>query len=236
MGNHKFTVIIACFNEEANIEHCLKSVLAACPDAEILVVHGGSDQTGAITLRMAGEFPQIRLVKNENDRGKGHAIRTGIAAASHDVMAQFDADNQFFAEDLPALVAPIFRDEADVTLGSRFMGSSDRTAYKPSFFRDIGNRSLSLYVTLLTGRPVTDVTAGVKAWTRKSIEAINLKDDRYSYEAEIVVRAAVLKQRVKEVPVRYASRIAGNSMHSNNLAVIRAGLTIMAHCLRFRFR
>jgi glycosyltransferase involved in cell wall biosynthesis len=185
---------------------------------------------------MAGEFPQIRLVKNENDRGKGHAIRTGIAAASHDVMAQFDADNQFFAEDLPALVAPIFRDEADVTLGSRFMGSSDRTAYKPSFFRDIGNRSLSLYVTLLTGRPVTDVTAGVKAWTRKSIEAINLKDDRYSYEAEIVVRAAVLKQRVKEVPVRYASRIAGNSMHSNNLAVIRAGLTIMAHCLRFRFR
>lgn len=231
-----YSVIISCFNEAANIEHCLRSVVRACPDAEVLVVHGGSDKTGEITMELARQFPNVRLVRNENDRGKGHAIRTGISAASCDVQVQFDADNQFFADDLPNAVAPILSGNADVTLGSRFMASSDRTAYKPSLFRDLGNRTLSLYVTLLTGRKVTDVTAGVKAWTRSSIGQIDLTDDRYSYEAEIVVRAAVLKLRVKEVPVRYASRSAGDSMHSNNAAVIKAGFTIIKNCIGYRLR
>lgn len=231
-----FSIIISCFNEADNIERCIRSVVAACPGAEVLVVHGGGDRTGEITLKLAREFPQVRLVRNENDRGKGHAIRTGIDAARHDVQLQFDADNQFYAEDLPVLAAPILAGEADVTLGSRFMPSSDRTAYRPSLFRDLGNRALSLYVTMLTGRRVTDVTAGVKGWTRKAITEIALTDDRYSYEAEIVVRAAVLGLRVKELPVRYASRSAGDSMHADNLAVIKAGFTIMAKCLLFRGR
>ena len=103
----QYSVIISCFNEEDNIERCVRSVVAACPDAEVLVVHGGTDRTGEITLELAQKFGKVRLVHNENDRGKGHAIRTGIAAATCDVHVQFDADNQFFAEDLPALVAPI---------------------------------------------------------------------------------------------------------------------------------
>ena len=203
------------------------------PESEILVVHGGTDRTSEIATRLKTEISAVRVVRNENDRGKGHAIRKGIECATHDVMAQFDADNQFFATDLPALVDPILEGSVDVTLGSRFLPSADRSAYKPSFFRDYGNRTLSAYVGLLCGKKVTDVTAGVKAWTQKAIEAIDLTDDKYSYEAEIVVRAFRLGLRVKDIPVRYSSRSAGESMHSSSFKVIRAGLMIMFNCLKY---
>lgn len=206
------------------------------PESEILVVHGGTDRTAEIADTLKAEIPAIRVVRNENDRGKGHAIRKGIECAAHDVMVQFDADNQFFATDLPALVDPILAGAADVTLGSRFLPSADRSAYKPSFFRDYGNRTLSAYVGLLCGKKVTDVTAGVKGWTRKAIQAIDLTDDKYSYEAEIVVRAIRLNFQVKEIPVKYSSRAAGESMHTSSLKVIIAGLTIMKNCLDYQNR
>jgi glycosyltransferase involved in cell wall biosynthesis len=129
------SVIISCFNEEENIEQCVRSVAMAMPESEILVVHGGTDRTAEIANSLKAEIPAIRVVRNENDRGKGHAIRKGIDSATHDIMVQFDADNQFFATDLPALVDPILAGRADVTLGSRFLPSADRSAYKPSFFR-----------------------------------------------------------------------------------------------------
>lgn len=206
------------------------------PESEILVVHGGTDRTAEIADQLKAEIPAIRVVRNEDDRGKGHAIRKGIECAAHDVMVQFDADNQFFATDLPALVDPILAGAADVTLGSRFLPSADRSAYKPSFFRDYGNRTLSAYVGLLCGKKVTDVTAGVKGWTRKAIQAIDLTDDKYSYEAEIVVRAIRLNFQVKEIPVKYSSRAAGESMHTSSLKVIIAGLTIMKNCLHYQNR
>ncbi len=203
------SIIVSCWNEEKNIENVIRGVAAAMPDAEIVIVHGGNDRTLEIAKCLAAEFPQVLPIRNENDRGKGHGIKTGVARASADIMAQFDADLQFFATDLPALVKPLLEGRADVVLGSRFLPSSDRDAYKPSFFRDMGNRLLAGYVSLLIGQKVTDVTAGTKSWTRGAIEKIDFRDDRYSYEAEIVVRAGLLRQRIIEIPVSYASRSEG---------------------------
>ncbi len=225
-----FSVIVSAWNEEKNIENVIRSVAAATPAAEIVVVHGGTDRTLEIAKTLQAEFPQVVAVRNENDRGKGHGIKTGIARASGNYMAQFDADLQFFATDLPALVQPLLDGKADVCVGSRFLPSSDWAAYKPSFFRDMGNRVLSAYISVLIGQKVTNVTTGMKAWTRGAIQEIDFRDERYSYEAEIVVRAGLLRQRIVEVPVSYASRSEGESMHRSNLAVIRAGLVIMRKC------
>src|SRR6516164_4244617 len=154
------SIIVSCWNEEKCIENVIRSVAAAMPSAEIVIVHGGNDKTLEIARTMQAEFPQVVPVRNENDRGKGHGIKTGVAKASGKFMAQFDADLQFFASDLPALVQPLLDGRADVVLGSRFLASSDRAAYKPSFFRDMGNRLLATYVSVLIGQKVTDVTAG----------------------------------------------------------------------------
>jgi glycosyltransferase involved in cell wall biosynthesis len=224
------SIIVSSWNEEQSIENVIRSVAAAMPEAEIVIVHGGNDRTLEIARSLQNEFPQVLPVRNENDRGKGHGIKTGIARASGHYMAQFDADLQFFASDLPALVQPLVAGQADVCLGSRFLPSSDRAAYKPSFFRDLGNRVLAAYISVLIGQKVTDVTAGMKSWTRGAIERIDFRDDRYSYEAEIVVRGGLLRQRIREVPVCYASRSDGESMHKSNLAVIRAGMVIIVKC------
>jgi glycosyltransferase involved in cell wall biosynthesis len=227
------SVIISCFNEEKCIDRCIRDVAAAMPAAEIVVVHGGKDRTLQIAKSLQSEFPQIVAVYNENDRGKGHGVKTGIANASGEVMAQFDADMQFFATDLPALVQPLLSGECDVCLGSRFLPVSDRAAYKPSLFRDLGNRVLAGYVSTLIRKKVTDVTAGVKSWTRAAITEIDFRDDKYTYEAEIVLRAGLLGLRLKEIPVAYASRHEGQSMHANNLAVIKAGTVIILKCLGY---
>ena len=234
MATPEVSILVSCRNEEANIERCIREVARVLPDAEILIIDGGTDRTFEIAESLRREFPGVRPVKNIGDRGKGHAIRTGIAEAAAPVMAQFDCDLQFFAEDLPAVLAPVLRGECDLTLGSRFLQGSDRSAYQPVFFRDAGNRLLSFYVSLLAGRRVTDATAGIKAWTREAMRKIDFHDDRYSYEAEMIVRAAKLGLRIADIPVRYASRVAGESMHQNSWKVIQAGVVIMAKTLAAR--
>lgn len=218
------------------IGECIGRLTSVLPEAEILIVDGGTDRTLEMAEEAARANPRIVAVRNKDDRGKGHAIKTGIAVASADIMAQFDADLQFRAEDLPRLIEPVARGECDLCLGSRFLPGADRKAYRPVAVRDAGNRLLSLYISLLIGKRVTDVTAGVKAWTREAITKIDFRNDAYSYEAEMVVRAARLGFRMREVPVSYASRTRGASMHRNSLAVAKAGAVIMAKALSARFR
>ena len=230
------SVIVACRNEEASIEACLTQLIKVLPEAEILVVDGGTDGTFDIASSMALKHPLIIPIRNENDRGKGHAIKTGIARASHVIMAQFDADIQFSASDMPRILAPVGNGDCDLCLGSRFLPGADWGAYQRIPTRDLGNRVVSLFVSLLINHRVTDVTAGVKAWTKAAITAIDFRDDAYSYEAEMVVRAGRLGLRILEMPVSYASRVAGQSMHKNTLALAKAGLVILAKSFAARLR
>lgn len=230
------SVLIACRNEEDNIGPCLESVAAALPEAEILVIDGGHDRTGEQVVRLAGADSRIRYIPHAPDRGKGHAIHDGIALARAPVMAQFDADLQFEAADLRALLAPVQAGACDLCIGSRFLPGSIWENSRPSFCRDFGNRVLSGWVSLLTGRRATDVTTGMKAWSRAAIDRIDFRDEAYSYEAEIIVRAARLGLRIQEIPVRYASRLQGVSMHRNQFALAKAGGVIALKSLQAHLR
>lgn len=229
------SVIIACFNEEQTIEKCIRAVAENVPGAEILVAVGGVDRTLMIAEEVSKELSNVVAFRNVNDRGKGHAIKVSVARARGRFMAQFDADLQFFAEDLPALLAPVREGWADVVAGSRFLDGRKHEAYKAIYYRDAGNKLLGAFVSALAGQRLTDVTAGMKAWTREAIEQIAFRDDRYSYEAELLVRAAREKLRIQEVPVAYASRAHGNSMHRNNLHLARAGFVILCKSFAARF-
>jgi glycosyltransferase involved in cell wall biosynthesis len=236
MDQLKASIIIAARNEEDNILQCLSSLVAVLPpEVDIVVVHGGSDRTSEIAATFARQHPNVRVIRNENDRGKGHAIKRGIQEAYGSIMAQFDCDLQFLASDLPALLAPLINGTADVVVGSRFLPAANRAAYQPVFFRDVGNRLLSGLVSLLAGQKVTDVTTGMKAWTRTAIETIDFTDERYSYEAEIVLKACHRNLRLIEIPIGYASRQQGESMHRSTTGLMRAGLTIAFHCIRWQW-
>lgn len=230
------TIIVPCMNEADTIERVLREVGAAVPGAELLVIHGGTDATLERAEALRPLFPRLTLVKNHNDRGKGHAVREAIRAAAGRYIAQFDADLQFYAEDLPVILSPVIEGRADICVGSRFMPNSATSQDAAILTRDWGNRVLSAYASLLAGHWFSDVTTGMKAWTREAIDRVDYRDDRYSYEVELLVRAAALGLRVIDVPVQYRGRQTGLSMHRNNLAVARAGLVIMAKTTACRFR
>lgn len=218
------TVIIAALDEEESIERAARAISAAVPGAEILIVDGGTDRTSEIVLRLAeSDIPRLRLVRNRPDRGKGHAIRVGIERATGDVHAQIDADLQFSPDELPRLLAPILAGEADVTLGSRFMRGAIRHDGSTPLFRTLGNKTASLYSSLVCGQRITDPQAGMKAWTRSAIETVGLRSDNYSYEAEIAVKAVRRGLRVRDVPITTDARTTG----ATKVNVVRDGLRLL---------
>lgn len=226
-----FTIIISTFNEEATIRECLDRVRAAAPQAEILILHGGRDGTARAAREWGKEHGDpIRVFENYGDSGKGHAIKVGITLASHPVMVQFDADLQFAPEDIPRVVGPVLAGSAELAIGSRFLKEADRSGYRSSFFRDAGNVFLNRLVSLVARRKVSDVTTGMKAWSRDLIWDISFKDNRFIYEMEIVVRAALKGYRIIQVPVAYFSRQGGASGHGTGvrefLSIARTGLLI----------
>ncbi|MDD5556376.1 MAG: glycosyltransferase family 2 protein [bacterium] len=225
------SVIISCFNEEESIGECLRRTLGAVPQAEIIVIHGGRDRTADIAEEMARAHPNIRVIRNLDDRGKGHAIKVGIRNASSDVMVQLDADLQFMPEEIPKVARPVLDGTADLSFGCRFMEGSNVEQYRFSFFRVMGNRIVNRYVTYLSRRTFYDITTGFKAWTREAIDRIAFKDDRFIYEAEIAMRAALGGCRIAMVPITYFNRYGGISGHGRGwrepFSIVLTGVKIL---------
>lgn len=217
MGNGS-SILLSTFNEEPNILECLERVTRACPTAEILVIHGGRDLTAAIAEKFRDAVnPRVRVIQNYGDTGKGHAIKVGISLAQGDVIAQFDADLQFSADDLSKAIGIVERGEADIVVGSRFMAGADRSRYRALWIRDLGNRVVNGWVSLMVGQPITDVTSGLKAWSRAAIWRTAFRDNGFIYEMEIVVRGALAGLRVHQTPATYFSREQGVSGHGSGL-------------------
>jgi glycosyltransferase involved in cell wall biosynthesis len=230
MAAPTLSVIVATRNEQDTIEACIRRVFAVFPEGcELLVVDGGTDRTGEIVEGLSQELPGLRYVCNANDRGKGHAIRVGIAAARAPVMAQIDADLQFLPEELPRLLQPILDRQAEVVLGSRFARESVRRAGSTPWLRTLGNKLASLYASILFRHRMTDVQAGMKAWTRQAAEAIDLRSDNYSYEVEIPVKALRRGLRVVDIPITTEARQGGRT----NVHVVFDGLRLLLDITRF---
>ena len=232
MKQPPLSVIVTTMNEETTIEECTRRIFAVLDgECEVLVVDGGSDGTGEVVRKLSREFPGLRYIRNENDRGKGHAVRTGIEAAKADIMAQIDGDMQFLPEELPKLIEPIRNGSADVTLGSRFTNNSVRHPGSTPWHRTFGNRTISLYTSLLCGHKMTDVLAGMKAWTRNAAEVMQLRCDHASYDAELPVKAVRRAMRVVDVPITTDARGGGKS----KVKVIPVGLRLILDIALIRF-
>jgi glycosyltransferase involved in cell wall biosynthesis len=213
------SIIVACRNEESNIEECVRRICAAAPSAEVIVVDGGNDRTEVIVTGLHPLLPQVVYIKNVGDRGKGHAVQVGIMAATHDIMLNIDADLQFEPEEMHKLVSPIVNDGRELVCGSRYLpGAVSDVA---PLARSLGNKVLGLYASFLCGRRVTDLNAGFKAWSRRAIQEIGFEHEGSGWEAEFLVRAALSRKPFREVPVRHHERVAGRSIFDSPVALIR---------------
>ncbi len=227
----ELSIIIPAKGEAANISRCLERVIAAYPGAEIIVVDAGIDETQSIVQKFQSGQPNLHYVLNRPDKGKGDAIRKGILKATGSVMAQIDADLQFLPEDLHRLLTPLQNDQADMTLGSRFMKDSCRQKGSVPGARSFGNRMIAFWMSILVGQRITDALAGMKAWKREVTESFPLLSNTYSYEVELFVKAIQKGWRVMDVPVTTEARQMGKS----TVPVMKTTFQLLRDSLVFQF-
>lgn len=200
----KLSIIIPCFNEERTIRTIIDAVRASpYPSKEIIVVDDCSrDGTRAILAEISALVD--RVILHEVNQGKGAALRTGIAAATGDIVVIQDADLEYDPNEYPLLIAPILQDKADVVFGSRFLRSGPHRVV--SFWHRIGNGVLTLFSNMFTNLDLTDMETCYKAFRREIIQSIEIKENRFGFEPEVTAKIAKMRCRIFEIGISYHGR------------------------------
>jgi glycosyltransferase involved in cell wall biosynthesis len=199
----KLSVIIPIFNEKDTLKEIIYRVQATgIPDEIILVDDGSSDGTINIVKEYEGK-EGFRIIIHNKNQGKGAAVRSGLNAATGDVLLIQDADLEYDPRDYPALLKPIEEGLADVVYGSRFLGGSRRVAM---FWHMVANKLLTLFTNVLYNTILTDMETGYKVFKKEVVEDMPLHAKRFEFEPEFTAKILKRNFRIFEVPISFNPR------------------------------
>jgi glycosyltransferase involved in cell wall biosynthesis len=229
----KVSILVPVFNEEKTVRSVIDSVLSqnykkmSVGTPEIVVVDDHStDKTYSILQQLALER-NIRIVRHKINQGKGAAIRTGLAKVTGDYIIIQDADLEYSPSDYPKLLAPLTAKKADVVYGSRM-----RLKTPPEFYVSLlGNKVLTYSTNLLFGSHLSDVFVGYKAFTKKSIEGLELQSNGFDIEIELTANFLKKHLRIVEVPISYHGRGWGEGKK----ITLRDGFDSLWKIISYRF-
>jgi dolichol-phosphate mannosyltransferase len=204
----KLSIVIPCFNEEQTLATCVNRVLAIGNESlslEVIIVDDcSSDRSFAIAEHLAGQHPEVRLLRHVENQGKGAALRTGFREAAGDFVVVQDADLEYDPKELRDLLGPLRSGKADVVFGSRFLGGTPhRVLY---FWHYLGNVFLTFLSNMFTDLNLTDMETCYKVFRREVIQSIQIKENRFGFEAEVVAKVAQKGLRIYEMGVSYSGR------------------------------
>jgi glycosyltransferase involved in cell wall biosynthesis len=197
------SVIMPCYNEAESLPLILAKVRAVPIAKEIIVVDDcSSDNTPQVLAAELLNDPHMRVVRHDRNRGKGAAVRTGIAQASGDIVIIQDADLEYDPNDYHEVVGPIMDGRVDVVFGSRFMGRHTGMY----FWNALGNKFLTFLTNFLFNCWISDMETCYKAFRADIIKNIPLESNDFRIEPEITAKILLRKHRIYEVPVSYIGR------------------------------
>ena len=213
----KLMVTIPAYNEEKGISYVLERIpknIGGIDNIHILVIDdGSSDNTKKIALEKGAD-----VFSHAYNHGLGVAFRKGIEKAlgmGADIIVNIDADGQFNPEDIPKLVVPIIRDEAEVVTASRFISKSHKP--KMPWVRYLGNKFMSFIISRIIGKRFFDVSCGFRAYSREAALRLNLFG-RFTYTQETFIDLAAKDVSIMEIPIEIkGEREFGKSKISSNL-------------------
>ena len=226
----KLSIVIPVFNEERTLATLVGRVLAVAYEKELVVVDDAStDGSPRIMAELAARHPELRVVRHDQNRGKGAALATGLRQVQGDIVLIQDADLEYDPADYPALLKPIEDGNADVVFGSRFLGGPFQRVHL--YHHYLGNRFLTALSNLFTNLNLTDMETCYKVFRREVADKLDIRSRGFAVEPEITAKVARLKVRVYEVPIRYAGRdyAAGKKIRPRDgifavWAIVRWGL------------
>lgn len=202
------SIVIPVYNEETTIRNILEKVQAVSGqfEKEIIVVDDCStDGTRQILKNIEGfENADLKIIYQNENQGKGAALKAGFAAAKGDIVIVQDADLEYDPSEYPKLIQPIVDGKADVVYGSRFKGEGPHRIL--FFWHYVGNRILTTMSNIFTNLNLTDMETGYKVFKRELLSNIDLKEKRFGFEPEITAKLARLGCRIYEVGISYSGR------------------------------
>lgn len=220
------SVVIPAYNEEAALPRVLTELPRALAGDVVVVDNGSTDRTFAVA-----QAAQAKVVF-EPRRGYGRACQAGLRAIApeSEAIVFLDADHSDYPEDLPSLLAPLERNEADLVIGSRILGHADPGSLTPQ--QRLGNWLACRLIGLRFHRRFTDL-GPLRAIRRRALAALALRDPTFGWNVEMQMKALKAGLRVVEVPVRYRARIGQSKISGTVTGTIRAGAKILFTIARY---
>lgn len=215
----KLSVIIPLYNEENTIKNVIQKI-PKYDNLEIIVVDDGSTDSSIEKVKDLKEKDQrISICKHKQNIGYGQAILTGFKKAKGDIVVTLDSDGQHAPKDIFKLIKPIIENEADVVIGSRYLGDC---YYMVPFYTQMGEILIKLVLWFLFGINVGNNQSGFRAFRKEVLPYFHdLRNRGMGLTTEILFQSGLKNMRVKEVPIKVFPRIYGFS-YVNLFKIIRS--------------
>jgi dolichyl-phosphate beta-glucosyltransferase len=230
----RYSIVVPAYNERARIGRTLDNILeylrAQSWSAEIVVVDDGSrDETFSFVSQMAEENPELRIIQNPGNKGKGFAVRSGMLNARGEILLFTDADLSSPISEAPRLLAALEKG-ADVAIGSRWLDPSLQFQ-RQSLKRQALSRLYNLFLRTVLWLPYRDTQCGFKAFTRQAAQMIfpQQRIPRWGFDPEIIFLAHRMRLKIAEVPVRWGHD------DGSKISPLRDGIRMAADTMKIRW-